>query len=118
MGARAKTDSHTYEITFTEPAPGTTKAEKVSFPQFAQEARKKATLLAAISAGTGPAYKRLEGTSETSLAGFVDKQLNELLLIHRRLAGFNALFQSKAARRESKAYGESSWSCSPFATAS
>ncbi|MGO9412704.1 MAG: hypothetical protein ACLQCB_18400 [Spirochaetia bacterium] len=97
MGARAKTDSHTYEITFTEPAAGTTKAEKLSFPQFAQEARKKATLLAAISAGTGPAYKRLEGTSETSLAAFLDKQLNELLLIHRRLAGFNALFQSKAA---------------------
>jgi hypothetical protein len=97
MGARTKTDSHTYEITFTEPAVGTKKSEKLSFPQFAQETRKKATLLAAIAAGTGPAYKRLAGTAEAPLAAFLDKQLNELLLIHRRLASFNALFQSKAA---------------------
>lgn len=98
MGTREKADIHTYEIQYSEPALGTTKTEKVSFPQFAEETRKKATLLAAIAAGTGPAYKRLEGTAEVSLAGFVDKQLNELLLIHRRLASFNAFFQAKASQ--------------------
>jgi hypothetical protein len=97
MSPRTRSDSHTYEITFTEPAVGTKKSEKVSFPEFAQDTRKKATLLAAIAAGTGPAYKRLEGTPEASLASFLDKQLNELLIIHRRLTGFNTLFQEKAA---------------------
>jgi len=95
---RPKTDSHTYEITFSEPAQGTTKSEKVNFPQFAEGTRKKATLLAAISSGSGPAYKRIQGASESSLAAFVDKQLNEMLLIHRRLAGFNTLFQARAAQ--------------------
>jgi hypothetical protein len=98
LGARTTTDSHTYEITFTEPAAGTTKTEKLSFPQFAQEAHKKATLLAAIASGKGPAYRRLEMTREGPLAAFLDKQLNEMLLIHRRLSGFNTLFQEKAAQ--------------------
>ncbi|HYW84334.1 MAG TPA: hypothetical protein VFB30_13815, partial [Spirochaetia bacterium] len=93
---RPKADLHTYEITFSEPVKGTTKSEKVSFPQFAEETRKKATLLAAIAAGTGPAYKRIQTAPEASLAGFVDKQLNEMLLVHRRLASFNTLFQARA----------------------
>lgn len=97
LGARTRTDSHTYEITFTEPAVGTTKSEKLSFPLFAQEARRKATLLAAIASGKGPAHRRLEMTREAPLAAFLDKQLNEMLLIHRRLSGFNTLFQEKAA---------------------
>ncbi len=95
---REKADSHTYEIQYAEPAQGTTRTEKVDFPSFAEEARKKATLLASIAAGTGPAYKRLEGTKETILADFVDKQINELLLIHRRLASFNTFFQAKASQ--------------------
>jgi len=98
LAERKKTDSHTYEITFTEPAVGTTRAEKLSFPVFAGEARKKATLLATIASGKGPAYRRLEMTREGPLAGFLDKQLNEMLLIHRRLSGFNALFQEKASQ--------------------
>ncbi len=98
LSARKKTDTHTYEITFTEPAVGTTKAEKLSFPLFAQDARKKATLLATIASGKGPAYRRLDMTREGPLANFLDKQLNEMLLIHRRLSGFNALFQDKASQ--------------------
>lgn len=98
LSPKQNTDTHTYEIQFSEPVTGATRAEKVSFPQFAEEARKKATLLAAIAAGSGPAYKRLEKTAETPLAAFLDKQLNELLLIHRRLAGFNTLFQARASQ--------------------
>ncbi len=96
LAPREKPDAHIYEIQYTEPAAGTTRTEKVSFPRFSEEARRKATLLAAIAAGTGPAYKRLAGTAETPLAGFLDKQLNELFLIHRRLASFNTLFQARA----------------------
>jgi hypothetical protein len=94
---REKPDAHTYEIQYSEPAAGTPRTEKVNFPRFADEARKKATLLAAIAAGSGPGYKRLVKTGETALAAFLDKQLNELLLIHRRLASFNSLFQARAA---------------------
>ncbi|HVP18148.1 MAG TPA: hypothetical protein VMU36_04070 [Spirochaetia bacterium] len=97
LAPREKPDAHTYEIQYSEPAAGTTRTEKVSFPQFADETRKKATLLAAIAAGTGPAYKRLVKTPDTPLSAFLDKQLNELLLIHRRLAGFNTLFQNQVA---------------------
>jgi hypothetical protein len=98
LGTRKKADSQTYEITFTEPAVGTTRSEKLSFPVFAQDARRKATLLAAIASGKGPAYRRLEMTREGPLANFLDKQLNEMLLIHRRLSGLNALFQEKASQ--------------------
>ncbi len=98
LAPREKPEAHTYEIQYSEPVTGGTHTEKISFPRLAEETRRKATLFAAIAAGTGPAYKRLEVTPERTLAAFLDRQLNELLLIHRRLTSFNALFQSRAAQ--------------------
>ena len=96
-GTRNKTDAHTYKLLYMEPAIAANKTEVVNFPQFADEVRKKATLLAALAVGSGPAYRRLGKSSESQLAGFLEKQLNELLLVHRRLTSFNTLFQSRAS---------------------
>ncbi len=58
---KEKADSHTYEIQFSEPALGTTKTEKVGFLQFAEESRKKATLLAAIAGRDRPGLQAAGG---------------------------------------------------------
>jgi hypothetical protein len=95
---RDRADAHIYKIQYMEPAIAVNKTESVNFPQFADEARKKATLLAAIATGGGPAYRKLESTPESQLVPFLEKQLNELLLIHRRLTSFNTFFQARAAQ--------------------
>ena len=83
----------------------TSKTETIDFPEFSAEVLKKSSLLAALASGTGPAYRRLASTSEDQLAGFVDKQLNELLLIHRRLGSLNTMFQARVMEEKKTARG-------------
>ena len=81
------------------------KTETIDFPAFIGESHKKSSLMAALASGKGPAYRKLDSTSEDLLANFLDKQLNELLLIHRRLASLNTLFQARAAQEKKTTRG-------------
>ena len=90
---------------YAEPGVPAPKTEMIDFPQFSTEVQKKSSLLAALAPGSGPAFRRLAGTSEEQLAGFVDKQLNELLLIHRRLGCLNTMFQARVTQEKKTARG-------------
>jgi hypothetical protein len=100
-----KTDEHVYKVQYAEPGATTPKTETIDFPQFSTEVLKKSSLLAALASGAGPAYRRLASTSEEQLAGFVEKQLNELLLIHRRLGCLNTMFQARVMQEKKTARG-------------
>jgi hypothetical protein len=104
-GPAVKADDHVYKVQYAEPGNPTPKTETIDFPAFSAEVQKKASLLAALVSGTGPAFRRLAGTSEEQLAGFVDKQLNELLLIHRRLGCLNTMFQARVVQEKKTARG-------------
>ncbi|MGO9307627.1 MAG: hypothetical protein ACLQDL_01230 [Spirochaetia bacterium] len=101
----AKTDDRQYKVQYADPGVRTPKTETIDFPRFITEVQKKSSLLAALSAGGGPAYHRLASTPEEQLAGFVDKQLTELLLIHRRLGCLNTMFQARVAQEKKTARG-------------
>ena len=90
---------------YAEPGEPTVKTETIDFGLFAAEVQKKSSLLATLSSGTGPAFRRLATTSERQLAGFVDKQLNELLLIHRRLGALNTVLQQRVTEEKKTARG-------------
>ena len=93
------------KVQYTEPGVPQPMTETIEFTSFLAEASRKASLLAALSSGTGPAYRRLSDTGEKQLAAFLDKQLNEMLLIHRRLASLNALFQARSAQEKRTSRG-------------
>ena len=101
----AKTDDRQYKVQYAEPGVRTPKTETIDFPKFITEVRKKSSLLAALAAGGGPAFHRLASTPEEQLAGFVDKQLNELLLIHRRLGCMNTMLQARVVQEKKTARG-------------
>jgi hypothetical protein len=100
-----KTDEHIYKVEYSDPGVPTPKTEIIDFQQFSTEVQKKSSLLASLAPGTGPAFRRLASTSESQLAGFVDKQLNELLLIHRRLGCMNTLLQARVQEEKKTARG-------------
>jgi hypothetical protein len=100
-GAGQKSEDRSYKVQYTEPGGNQEiQVETVDFAKLSEEVEKKITVLAALSSGSGPAVHKLESTGEESLAVFVDKQLNELLLIHRRLTGLNTLFQARATQEK------------------
>jgi hypothetical protein len=100
-----KTADRVYKVEYAEPGVPAPKTETVDFPSFATEVRKKSSLLASLASGAGPSFKRLSATSESQLAGFVDKQLNEVLLIHRRLGSLNTLLQARVMQEKKTARG-------------
>lgn len=70
------------------------KLERVAFPTFVAETRKAAALLASLATPSG--FARVEAAAEKPLLLFIDRRISSLLLIHRRMAGLNAVFQSRA----------------------
>jgi hypothetical protein len=104
-GGGTQRESHTYKVEYTEPGAPTSKTEVLDFTKVRDEVRKKSSLFAALSSGTGPAYRKLTGTAEPQLASFLDRQLNELLLIHRRLTSLNTLFQARVTQEKKTARG-------------
>jgi hypothetical protein len=94
-----------YKVQYTEPGAPDSRIETVDFPAFLLEATKKASLLGVLASGSGPAYRRLAATGDEQLAAFVDRQLNDLLLIHRRMEGLNTVFQARAVQEKKTARG-------------
>ncbi len=104
-GPDAQEQSRLYKVEYAEPGVPAPKTETVDFPGFLADTHKKSSLMAALASGKGPAYRKLEATSDELLAHFLDKQLNEVLLIHRRLASLNTLFQARALKEKKTTRG-------------
>jgi hypothetical protein len=104
-GSGAPADGHTYKVEYAEPGVPAPRTEVIDFAGFSAEVSKKASLLAALSSGSGPALRRLASTSEEQLASFVEKQLNDLLIIHRRLGCLNTMFQARLAQEKKSTRG-------------
>jgi hypothetical protein len=100
-----KPEDRVYKVQYAEPGVPTPKSEEIDFPQFVTEVQKKSSLLAALGTGSGPAFKKLAAVSEPQLAAFLDKQLNELLLIHRRLGCMNTMLQARVMQEKKTVRG-------------
>ena len=104
-GGQRKPPERIYRVQYVEAGSTDPRTEPVDLPVFLLESAKKASMLGVLSAGSGPAYRRLEATGDAQLAGFVDRQLTDLLLIHRRMEGLNVVFQARAAQEKKTARG-------------
>jgi hypothetical protein len=104
-GGPRKPPERIYRVQYVEPGATDPRTEPIDFPAFLLESAKKASMLGVLSAGSGQAYRRLEATGDDQLAGFVDRQLNDLLLIHRRMESLNVVFQARAAQEKKTARG-------------
>jgi len=100
-----KASDRVYKVEYAEPGVPAPRTETIDFTPFAAEVQKKSNLLASLATGKGAAFRRLATTPEGQLAGFVDKQLNELVLIHRRLGSLNTHLQARVTHEKKTARG-------------
>jgi hypothetical protein len=104
-GPTPQSKDHVYKLQYNEPGAPAPKTEVLDFTQFSAEVKKKASLLAALSSNSSAAIKKLESTGDEQIASFIDKQLTELHLIHRRLGCINTLFQARVMQEKKTARG-------------
>jgi hypothetical protein len=104
-GPSPQSKDRIYKLQYAEPGAAAPKTEVLDFAQFSAEVKKKASLLSALSSNSSAAFKKLEATGEEQVASFIDKQLTELHLIHRRLGCLNTLFQARVMQEKKTARG-------------
>jgi hypothetical protein len=72
-----------------------TRHETVALAPFLEAVRRKVELLASLVDESGQALARLTATADELLLEFVERQLSDLLVMHRRMGGVNARLQAE-----------------------
>jgi hypothetical protein len=74
-----------YEVDIVESVTGERKTESIDFPAFVEEGTRKARLLASLLQRQGPTMKRLDGAPDDHVFKFLERNIEELQRIVKRL---------------------------------
>lgn len=91
-----------YELEFMDEATGTRHTESVDLDGFLEKLHKKAQLYGSILSKTGSLWTKMEKASDDQLYKFLNRELGELHLIHRRAHAFDNYFKSKTTQDEKR----------------
>jgi hypothetical protein len=80
-----------------------TRHETVALAPFLESVRRKVELLSSLGDETGQAFARLAAAPDAQLLEFVERQLSDLLVMHRRMGGVNARLQAETTGARSGA---------------
>ena len=80
-----------------------TRHETVALASFLDSVRRKVELLSSLGDESGQALARLAATPDEPLLEFVERQLSDLLVMHRRMGGVNARLQAETIAARSGA---------------
>jgi hypothetical protein len=84
-----------------------TRHETVALAPFLESVKSKVELMASLADEPGQAFSRLAAAADDQLLEFVERQLSDLMVMHRRMGGVNAALQAEApAGRSSGHRGE------------
>jgi hypothetical protein len=83
------------ELDFTDPITTAQRTESVNFNQFLEDVRKRSKLYASLNARTGTPWQRMESITEDGVYAFLEKNLEELQVLHRRLQALDLFFRSE-----------------------
>ncbi len=98
--AQKASEAKIMEIEYLDNVTGTMKVEKINFTAMIESTQKKARLFSIISNRMSTAFQRLEAASENQIFEFLNKNLRELQIIHRRSEGLNTYFRSEVPKEE------------------
>ncbi|NJL72168.1 MAG: hypothetical protein HC888_11600 [Candidatus Competibacteraceae bacterium] len=92
-----------YDVEYFDITTSTSKHEQIDFRVFADEVRKRAKLYAGILGKMGTVYKKIESAAEDQLYGFLNKNLEEVNIFHRRMQALDTYFKSEVPREQRSA---------------
>ena len=91
-----------YELEFMDEATGTRHRESVNLDSFLEKLHKKAQVYGGILSKTGALWTKIEKAGEDQLYLFINKELGDVHLIHRRANAFDTYFKAKTTRDEKR----------------
>lgn len=93
-------DEKIFEVEYFDGTTSAVRIEKIAFNRFQQETQKKIKLFMTLVNKMSTAYHRLEEASEEQIFDFLNKNLGDLHLIHRRMEGLSTYFRSEFTQAE------------------
>ncbi len=91
-----------YRVEYTDESTGTRHSEPVVFDEFMNRTTRKARLYSAFLARTGGPWEKLQAASDEQLYRFIEKELGECHLIHRRAGAIDDHLKGAAPSAERK----------------
>ena len=95
-------ESHVYELEFMDEGTGTRHRESVDLDSFLEKLHKKSQTYGGILSRSGSLWSKIEHAGEDQLYKFVNKELGDLHLIHRRALAFDSFFKSQSTSDEKR----------------
>lgn len=89
-----------YDIKIKDMVTGSVRLEVLDFSRFSGITMKRARALRELQDHNSPTYNNARSASPEQLQDYIEKNLNELKKIHRKLSGLDDYFQSKAVPEE------------------
>ncbi len=86
------------DLDYTDPITTAQREETVNFTQLCEDIRKRSKLYASLNSRTGPAWQRMESITEDGVYAFLEKNIEELQVLHRRLQALDLYFKSEVAK--------------------
>ncbi|MBU8912644.1 MAG: hypothetical protein KOO61_01385 [Spirochaetales bacterium] len=93
---------HIYELEFMDESSGTHHRESIDLDSFLEKLHKKARVYGGILAKSGSLWAKIEKAGEDQLYQFINKELGDVHLIHRRATALDGYFKAKTTRDEKR----------------
>jgi len=90
----------TYTVEYLDETTGAHQSEAITFESFMESVAKKSRLYGAFLAKSGVSWTKLQAASEEQLYQFINKELGECHLIHRRCQALDIYFKASATKEE------------------
>ena len=91
-----------YLVDFQDPATSAVRSERIDFAQFVGAMRRRVRALAEAGEDGSQTHAKLQRADETSRADFLQHNLNDLRLLHRRASALGAHFAATAAPEQKR----------------
>ena len=91
-----------YLVDFKDPARSAVRSDRIDFAQFVGAMRRRVRALAEAGEDRSQTHAKLQRADETSRADFLQHNLNDLRLLHRRASALGAHFAATAAPEQKR----------------
>jgi hypothetical protein len=89
-----------YSVRYVDETTGSTQTEAIQFTPLIARISKKARLYGAILAKSGTAWKKVTSAGDEQLSAFINREIGECQITHRRLHALDAYFKESATPEE------------------
>jgi hypothetical protein len=100
VASREREQTHVFELEYFDEATSASQSERLSADEFAAQLGKKSRVYGGVLNKMSQTARKLQAASEEQLFDFLNRQFEELAVIHRRLQSFDTAMKAEFPREQ------------------